>query len=291
MHKKGLAALVVLAAALVGLSLAGVFDRAQATGNGAPSGPHYNLNIIGVPHNKTADMDGTQGHSIFVPLDADGQLDPTKIWLGESGEDADCNAAGVEERQFEVIDRNGTDADGASFCLPPADTGVISDEPGTLDECTFNDPTPDLPDSGDEYYVCGTGTTVYSVFARALGGKGGSATLMVCGYDDGVEVCSTVNALTLDSDTRPSKFQNVTARVLYLYNVYIDIDNDGDSEYFRRIPLFSDALQDYFWSYDNNGLKLLQMRFYWCETVVVEEWGTMPDGIVSSECDLTGNGK
>ncbi len=28
------------------------------TGNGAPSGAHYNLNIIGVPKNKTATMDG-----------------------------------------------------------------------------------------------------------------------------------------------------------------------------------------------------------------------------------------
>ena len=27
-------------------------------------------------------------------------------------------------------------------------------------------------------------------------------------------------------------------------------------------PLFDNALEDYFWSYDNNGLKLLQLRFY-----------------------------
>jgi hypothetical protein len=36
--------------------------------NGAPGGSHYNLNIIGVPHDKTADMTGTQGHTIFVAL-------------------------------------------------------------------------------------------------------------------------------------------------------------------------------------------------------------------------------
>src|SRR5438445_10399461 len=38
------------------------------TGNGAPSGAHYNLNIIGVPRDKTADMTGDNGHRIFVPL-------------------------------------------------------------------------------------------------------------------------------------------------------------------------------------------------------------------------------
>ena len=51
---------------------------AFAQGNGAPSGPHYNLNIIGVPKDKTADMDGNQGHRIFVKLEG-----KTAIWLAE----------------------------------------------------------------------------------------------------------------------------------------------------------------------------------------------------------------
>ena len=29
-----------------------------------------------------------------------------------------------------------------------------------------------------------------------------------------------------------------------------------------RVSLFDDALQDYFWQYDNRGLRLLQLRFY-----------------------------
>jgi hypothetical protein len=37
------------------------------TGNGAPNGAHYNLNVIGVPKDKTADI--TSGHRIFVPLE------------------------------------------------------------------------------------------------------------------------------------------------------------------------------------------------------------------------------
>src|SRR5439155_583967 len=36
------------------------------TGNGAPSGSHYNLNIIGVSHDKNANMDQGSGSVIFV---------------------------------------------------------------------------------------------------------------------------------------------------------------------------------------------------------------------------------
>src|SRR5262249_34420168 len=42
-------------------------NAASLTGNGAPNGSHYNLNIHGVPKNKTADMTGSDTHSIFVP--------------------------------------------------------------------------------------------------------------------------------------------------------------------------------------------------------------------------------
>src|SRR2546426_2434995 len=35
-----------------------------------------------------------------------------------------------------------------------------------------------------------------------------------------------------------------------------------------RTPLFDSSLQNYFWSYDNNGLKLLQLRFYQLPTTV-----------------------
>ena len=229
-------------------------------GNGAPSGPHYNLNIICVPKDKTADMTNTSGHTIFVPC-----VGTTKILLTQG--------------PFGVLDRNGTDANGAKFQLPAAETGLVIDNPETLDECTlYNaDGSRDedgLVDAGD-YYVCGSGETVYSVFARALGKRGTpgiDATVMLCGTDytpDGipVEICSTSNMLSLDSYARPGKFTNVTANLLYLYNVTID------GVFYKRIPLFSDALRDYFWEYDNYGLKLLQLRFYWCSTIVPPDWG------------------
>ena len=40
----------------------------DGNGNGAPSGAHYNLNIIGVENPKNSDMTGSNRHTIFVPL-------------------------------------------------------------------------------------------------------------------------------------------------------------------------------------------------------------------------------
>ena len=220
----------------------------HATGNGAPSGSHYNLNIICVPNGKKADMTGTEGHTIFVSCSG-----TSKINL-------------IEGPDFEVLDRNGTDGS-ASFQLPPTDTGVISDQPIAKDECTLN--------ADGISYTCGTGISVYSVFSRALGNPNGTAVMMLCGLDPldpSISVCGTDNQLKLDASGRPAKFENVTANLLYLYNVTID------GVLYKRIPLFSDVLQDYFWSYTNTGLKLLQLRFYHCDTIVPADWpGTIDD--------------
>ena len=48
---------------VVGLGLAFAGD---ITGNGSPSGQHYNINIIGVPNAKNVNFDGGEGARIFV---------------------------------------------------------------------------------------------------------------------------------------------------------------------------------------------------------------------------------
>ena len=57
-------------AVLVVLTVAVAGSPALAqTGNGAPSGPHYNLNIIGVEKNEESDdLTGSNRHTIFVAL-------------------------------------------------------------------------------------------------------------------------------------------------------------------------------------------------------------------------------
>lgn len=180
--------------------------KAGQTGNGAPSGPHYNLNIIGVAKDKTADMTGNSGHRIFVPLEGNAKIN---LYEGDA---------------FEVLDANGTQG--------PAE---------------FQLPNPD-PDND--------GITVYSVWARPLGKPGGKSTTTTCAYDElGTEWCST-EAMVQVRESGKSSFSNVSKQLLY---IYVDLDADGQLE---RYPIFDEALQDYFWNYDNNGLKLLQLRFY-----------------------------
>jgi hypothetical protein len=195
-----------------GQGAAGTGGGTTTTGNGGPSGSHYNLNIIGVSQNKSADLTGGDGHRIFVPLSGS-----TKIMLNEG--------------DFQVLDANGTDGS-ASFQLP----------------------NPDPTNSG---------TTTYSVYARALGKPGGSSTQTTCATDPttGDVYCSIYQSVQVRG-TGASKFTNVSRELLY---VYADIDGDGTID---RMPLFDSRLQDYYWQYDNNGLKVLQLRFYEVPTTV-----------------------
>lgn len=184
-----------------------IFSLSALAGNGAPTGAHYNLNIIGVAKGKTASMSGSNGHVIFMPL-----VGNSKILLSEGPD-------------FQVLDANGTDGS-AKFELPNPD-----------------------PDN--------SGITTYSVYARALGKPGGSSTMVPCATEiiNGEELCSTQSLVSVRSSGKQS-FSNVSQQLLY---VYVDVDGDGDID---RVPLFDDRMRDYFWSYDNRGLKILQLRFY-----------------------------
>ena len=200
---------------------------ATQTGNGAPSGGHYSLNIIGVPKNKTAALTDSSGHRIFVPLWGN-----PKIMLNQGTD-------------FAVLDANGTDG-----------------------QAVFQLPNPD-PD--------GDGTTVYTVFARALGKPGGKSLTTTCAIDpvDLTEVCS-VAVLELQRTKGKSTFLNVSKELLY---IYADINDDGVLD---RVPLFDQRLTGYFWDYDNQGLKLAQLRFYECTTTVPD--ATNPTGDQTTTC-------
>jgi len=183
-------------------------------GNEAPSGAHYNLNIIGVPKDKTAEMTDNNGHRIFVSLQG-----KTKIKLGP-GED------------FQVTDANGTDGNGASFTLP------------------------------DDV------STTYTVWARALG-KGGNVTITTCAdlYADDLyyqEICSDEPITLTRNKKEAPKFTDVSRNLLFVVVNEDVLADDGETPLLAAgtYNLFDDALQDYFWNYDNKGLKILQLRFY-----------------------------
>jgi len=189
-----------------------VLQAQAATGNGAPNGSHYTLNMIGVENPKTTDLTGNNGSRIFVPLTGS-----TKVLLSPG--------------DFQVLDANGIDGSAA-----------------------FQLPNPDPANSG---------TTTYSVFARALGTPGGSSKQTTCATDPttGELWCSVYSSVQVRG-TGKSSFTNVSKELLY---IYADINGDGSLE---RYNLFNSALQDYYWQYDNNGLRLLQLRFYPVPTTV-----------------------
>lgn len=211
------------------------------------SGQHDTLNIIGVQNPKTADMTGSNGNVIFVPLDGS-----THIYLEEA-------AAG----EFAVLDANGTDGS-ARFALP---------KPGY-------DP-----------YLVGTEDTVmsdYSIFVRPLGKPGGWSTITTCAElvnqdalidylsKDFVRILNNMDGaayvsieqvgqdITMRTKGKTS-FTNVTAQLTSIvFAVAVDTNGDGvaDMTEYVRVPIFDDMLENEYWQYDNNHLKLLQVRFY-----------------------------
>lgn len=192
-----------------------VLATTSETGNGAPSGAHYNLNIIGMSKAKNVDPDSitSQGHRIFVQLGNKDNAATTRILLLE-GED------------FAVLDYDGTDG-----------------------RATFQLPNPD-PDND--------GITQYTVYLRVLGKPGGKIRMSASAMDPEVgEVVSDMRVVSV-REKGQMKFANISAALLYIYAwIYVD----GEWTY-ERVPLFSDLLQDYLWSYDNNGVRLAQLRFY-----------------------------
>ena len=202
-------------------------------GNGAPSGPHYNLNLIGMEVEKNADAGDTkgQGHRIFVKLNG-----KTDIYLKE----------GAVQDKFAVIDYDGTDGR-AEFELPSPDP--------TCSE-----------------------VTEYSVFIRALTPHG-DATMRSCAEtidtsDGSTDRWCSIGEFEVNlSKNGRERFENVSRQLLY---VTIIDPNNGK---LTRVPLFADGAEDYLWEYDNNGLRLTQMRFY--------PTGTDVSGDSVEECSTT----
>src|SRR5262245_12206551 len=98
-----------------------------------------------------------------------------------------------------------------------------------------------------------------TVWARALAKPGGKATLSLCAVDtlgtadttDDVLACNTgENVVSMVRKNGQSVFTNVTKELTQL--TYAG----------TTYNLFDPTFQGYFWDYDNNGLRLLQLRFY-----------------------------
>jgi len=222
-------------------------------GNGFPQGSHdYKLNIIGVPKNKTAEMDNNNGRRIFVQLFSD----KNKGWGGNKVLDDitwstfdKTNLILLTPGDYGVLDANATDRDGALFRLP--------------------DPA----------------TTTYTIYARAHGKPGGSTVMRTCGFDEGLVVddngdiwCSIdpLEVTRMKGKQQTAEVTEVLTTIKIQESAFVGADDDdlalqtclagedigpgGDGEY--QVLIFSSCFEQYFWNYDNNGLRVLELRFY-----------------------------
>ena len=214
------------------------------TGNGAPSGAHYNLNIIGVSKDKTATMTIGDGHRIFVQLN--GGEDAVSLNGKLANQLNKVNKIMLQPapagESFQVLDANATDSNGALFQLP-ADVSAT-----------------------------------WTVWARALGKPGGKSNTTTCATTAGVdgvfgtaddEIVCSLSTLSMERTKGKQTFVNVSAELLF---ITITVDPTANTALATclgvttttdvTLSLFNGCLQNYFWNYDNQGLKLLQLRFY-----------------------------
>lgn len=238
-----LSAGLCLACFVAGSALAGK----DLAGNGFPTGRHYNLNIIGVPMDKDVPtMTGSNRHTIFVPLnsgeDVGRQVTLTYVTDPEDSE------------SFRVLDGNATDDNEAVIQVP-------------YEYCI------DL-DAGCEELLS------FEVYVRALGKPGpdtGAVVTADCAYElsvldpDGTGEVTCAETLRMGSfEVKRPKKKPTTENITDIFRAdgCLDIAGEtgicdsGDLE-FRNMWIFNiPFLQSYMWDYDNDGLKLLQVRFY-----------------------------
>jgi hypothetical protein len=230
-----------------GFALAGKDLR----GNGFPNGKHYNLNIIGVPQDKEVPtMTGSHRHTIFVPLN--------------SGDDVGRKVkikyvVNPDENEFRVVDGNATDDNVAVIQVPFEYCDLESN-----DSCTE--------------------LLSFMVYARGLGKPGqdtGAVVTAECEYELSVVDPLGTEGLTCEDTLLLGEFEinrpRKKPRTVDITDIFratgcLDFNVEGEEGYgecssgdleFSNIWIFNiPYLDEYMWDYDNNGLKLMQVRFY-----------------------------
>ena len=228
-----LAIMMVAMAGMTGITVPQAF-----AGNGAPGvgSGGFQLNVKGVDKGDQLpdNADNSGGHKIFVK-----STGKSKIYLQE-GDD------------FAVLDRDGTDNNGALFQLPA---------PNTNCDVAGNDFDNACPNFEADYYV----------FARVLGKPtAGDVSIVTCVEDNTDPTYSHNNgdpdACSLDGVSLPNangknsdkgaKWTDVSRQLLT-----VCLDTDGDLICDTRSDIFSDANYDYLWEFDNVGYRNVQLRF------------------------------
>lgn len=248
-------------------------------GNGIPSDEyygHFNLNIIGVKYEK--DMDDAYGGSVIFVL-LENQI--TKIMIEKK-----------EEFPLTVTDKNGTDGE-ASFILPIPGTEVMLEDEfgeytiGTGDFITdyavyarpLGSPEPMNPShpkaelfAGQLQEFAATPEIWEYIFAQypdfeIPDGYGTGDYTIVVNQDS---ITQMIEPIEFTRKKGQSKFQDISDQVLTV-NFTVEITIFGPELPVEGVTmvldlslnLFDEMLESVFWEYQNDRLKLLQIRFYY----------------------------
>src|SRR5260221_4844356 len=168
--------LVVAAGAVGGVAVGSLVLHHATASNGAPSGPHFNLNIHGVAKGQASK--GNNKNDIFVPL-------------GSSGSPARCDILLQQAVTygFQVLQPDCVNNPPASFELPAP--------------CAIS--------AG----ACTGTTTYYSVYARALRKPRGTPSTTPCFTDTTGTVCS-LNTFLAVPGTWNSQVTHENGQLLFI---------------------------------------------------------------------------
>jgi hypothetical protein len=172
-----------IAALLVGVLIGSKLGKVQglqsgAKGNGAPSGAHYNLNIIGVDKSKGASLTDSNRRTIFVPLVGNCRIN---LAVGD----------------FNVGDGNCTDGP-AAFSLPDPASHQYTvwvralGKPGGSSQTTTCAELIDDITGQPTTYCSDTSVVLERKKGKSSFGEVSSELLQVCGLDlnlDGITEC------------------------------------------------------------------------------------------------------
>jgi len=274
---------------------------AQENPNGFPSGDHYNLNIIGkkdgfaCPSVLCDPLDLTcVPNVIYIPAYNDPATDPVEI-LMVSGKKGSAKTAGITSLVVTDWCTRPFDSDAAEVQLPPNENGYrvyaralakptynpnlailgnslsfVEDDSGNLlyylgsfkKDCVV---TPDAPEC---VYTRTKGRSVATNITPLFEFTGDVCYFNPTGYCDplvdcpGTQLCC--DQVNIGTELEPLLvYKNCTIKDPLLACTNIEVtayckDYSTDPQWVFNVG----DLVGYLWSMDNNGLKLLQIRFY-----------------------------
>jgi hypothetical protein len=220
--------IAIVLAVVMALTL-GITPVFAGIGSDIPdTGEHYNLNIIGVPRDKTVpDMTDSNRHTIFVPLERDGSVSRTvRINVVRNT---------IDPTSFQVWDGNATDDDVAVIAVPFETYGKLS---FNVYAVGLGKPNREADVYWESIYDSNTYTTtpLFGTFTI----KRGQGKPQVVNISDIFRASGFI-----DLGGTPG-----------LYDPDIDIQ-------FTNVWVFNiPTLLSYYWDYTNEGLKLMQVRFH-----------------------------